>query len=136
MKQLIFLGFLLNASFNVFSQQADTGKVCPVITLEGPRNNTAPEGSKAVFKVKSFSKAYTKTHAISYKWVTVNGKIVDGENQNTVYVDTKGLLGEKLTVSVIISGLDAGCKSVETVSINIIKPEVGTVNKIVARPRP
>ncbi len=135
MKQLIYSVILTLFFFNVVGQQKDSIS-CPAIKLDGPKDNSVAEGKEAGVSVKSFKKDFMKTHSISYEWVTVNGLITDGKNKSTVYINTNGLAGKQIKAAVIINGLDPGCPSTATMTIDVIQPTIiRTEQRIVGRPR-
>ena len=132
MKYIIY-SFLLTLSFNDLSAQKTDSLDCPKIIIEVPNNNTVTEGQKAILTVKSFKKAFQKTHTLSYKWVVVNGTILEGQEERTVYIDTKYLQGQQIKVAVLVNGLEEGCPNSEVVTLNVVKPQIRTEVKVVSK---
>jgi len=69
---------------------------CPAIILTGPKDNKISEGKALSLQVKPFSKTY-KDYSLTYNWTVSNGTIFSGQGTDTVYVDTHGLKGQKIT---------------------------------------
>ena len=117
MKTMII--FLFAAAFlqNAVAQSTDT-RPCPVIILEGPPDNKIPEGKDAVIMVKPFDSAY-KDLSPTYKWVLSNGSISSGQGTSRIYVDTKGLREQTITITVELGGMKAGCSNVKSITIDV-----------------
>jgi len=112
----------LAASFlfmlNTKAQVKDT-LPCPKIVLTAPDGDKITEGKKAVFSIKPLGKAYDK-YSVTYNWSASNGSITGGQGTASISVDTKGLKGESITVTVEISGLRYDCPSVKSATIEVV----------------
>lgn len=133
MKILFFCLLFLIVSFSLPAQEKDS-IICPKIIINGPKNNIAYSGQRAEFSVKPFNKAYSKTHTVYYKWFVTNSNILSGQNERTVYVDTKFLEGQQIKVMVMVDGLEDKCPSTETIVVDVRKPIVRTEQRIISRP--
>ena len=118
-------------SLNTASAQLSDTLNCPKIKIDGPYNNVIGERSKLQLSVKPFHKEYEKTHDITYNWVVNNSKIIGKSNERKVQIETKDLLGQKIDVTVMISGLDAGCPSIKTETFDVVAPSFRTETKVV-----
>ena len=112
----------LAASFlfmlNTKAQVKDT-LPCPKIVLTAPDGDKITEGKKAVFSIKPPGKAYDK-YSVTYNWSVSNGSITGGQGTASISVDTKGLKGESITVTVEVSGLRHDCSSVKSTTIEVV----------------
>jgi len=114
---LLFVATLLAAQ-NI---QAQTDTLpCPTIVLSAPAEYKITEGKEAVFTVEPFSKAYEQ-YRLTYNWTVNIGSISKGQGTNTVYIDTKGLRGQAITVTVELGGLKSNCLNVKSSTIDIVE---------------
>ncbi len=113
---------LLTATFlfmlNTKAQVKDT-LPCPKIVLTAPDGDKITEGKKAVFSIQPLGKAYDK-YSVTYNWSASNGTITGGQGTASVSVDTKGLKGESITVTVEVSGLRYDCSNVKSTTIEVL----------------
>lgn len=114
-KCLLLCLFTVNAVVN-----AQSG--CPSINIEGAPSFTVAEGKDAVFSIAAFGKKID-TANFTYNWVVSAGTIVSGQGSKSIHVNTKGLKGQSLTVTVEVGGLPASCNTVNSSTIDIIAPE-------------
>jgi hypothetical protein len=92
--------------FSAFGQTNDNSP-CPNIQVTGPPVIAQPN-EPIVFTVSMDEKA--KNYDIKYKWAISSGKIVDGQETQTLTVMYENL-GETITATVEISGLPGGCEN-------------------------
>jgi hypothetical protein len=123
MKQLLYAMIFTLSYITVMGQQKDSIS-CPEIKLDGPNNNSVAEGKDVRISVKSFKKDFMKTHNISYDWVTVNSLITSGKNKSTVYISTTALAGQQIKAVVLINGLNPGCPTTATMTIDVVEPTI------------
>ncbi len=132
MKKIISVSILLALLNNVSGQIADS-LPCPQIKLDVPAKLQVSEGTEALFSVNGFGKSYKK-YAFTYNWIISNGTITRGQGTNTIYVNTKGLKGQKIIAIVEVGGFKPGCTNVETVTIDVVKEQTITIQTIKAVP--
>lgn len=131
MKSLLLLSMLVCMS-NCIQAQTDS-IACPVFKLQGPRNNSVTAGTDAEFTLKPAKKTTIDKDALSYQWTTDNG-IINKEKSNYFNVNTKGLEGEKIKVSVKVLGVPDGCQSSFSQEITVTKVIVSSSDQIMTKP--
>ncbi len=100
---------LILFSFSVFAQESSEKEKqnCPTVTLEGPA--TAIDlGEPHIFTVNVSGGSVDKTK-LGYKWSVDKGKIISGQDTQTITISTKGLEDTTINATVKISGLPDGC---------------------------
>jgi hypothetical protein len=125
------MAFLLVTVFclmhNTYGQVSNT-LPCPVIILTGPRDNRITEGKAVSLQVRPFGKAY-KDYSLTYNWTVSNGTIFSGQGTDTVYVDTRGLKGQKITGTVELSGMKPGCSNTKSITIQVVGEKPKPISK-------
>jgi hypothetical protein len=134
MKLLLFTMILALSFSKVVGKQKDS-IFCPEIKLLGPRGNSIVDGNELSINVKPFKKDFMKTHAITYEWVAVNGVITNGKNKNTVYIDTKGLVGQQIKAAVLINGLNPSCQTSASMTIDVVPLTIVSTETRIVRKR-
>src|SRR5215212_833034 len=96
---------LLLASASVI--RAQTPLTCGTVTIDGP--SEVEQGAPVVFKAKITGMIYpTKPE---FKWKLSAGTITTGQGTEEIVVDSTGLGGQVVTVTVELSGVPQGCKA-------------------------
>jgi len=95
--------------------RSQTPPECGVIDVEGPTEVEA--NTQAVFKVKISGPIHTTKP--EFKWVASVGTITAGQGTNEMTLDTTGLGGQVVTVTVGLSGTPQGCKDSASKTINV-----------------
>ena len=116
-------------TYNTYGQVSKT-LPCPVIILTGPKDNKITEGKTLNFQIKPFSKAY-KDYSFTYNWTVSTGTIFSGQGTDTVYVNTSGLKGQKITGMVELDGMKPGCSTTKSITVQVVgeKPKPGVKTK-------
>jgi hypothetical protein len=129
MKKLII--FLIAAGLlavkNIQAQQTDT-LPCPTIVLSAPAEYKVTDGNEAVFTVEPFSKAYEQ-YSLTYHWTLSIGSISKGQGTNTVYIDTRGLRSQAITVTVELGGLKPNCLNIKSSTIDVVEGKASVKTK-------
>lgn len=94
---------------------AQTGPTCGVVDVEGP--SEVEPNTQVVFKAKISGPIHTTKP--EFQWVASAGTITAGQRTNEITLDTFGLGGQVVTVSVGLSGAPLGCKDSVSKTINI-----------------
>ena len=110
--QILSISLLLMLASAASAQETVT---CGIADLDGP--STLDPGTPAVLKVKLTSKVHTSTPEFRW-WVSV-GTITKGEGTGEITLDTTGLGGQVVTVTVELVGAPVGCQSTVSKTINI-----------------
>lgn len=136
MKKIIF--FLLTAFiFSVQNINAQTTEkiACPSIVLNGPASYTVEEGDSLIFKVSPLGKAYDDL-GVTYNWAITSGFIEKGQGTSRININTEGLKGQMLTVTVELGGIDRACPSTSSSSVDVIEKVSKPKAKPQAKPKP
>jgi hypothetical protein len=100
--------------------QAQNKLPCPAIVLSGPKDHKVIAGDPLVVYMKPFAKAY-KDYFTYYNWTVSAGTISDGQNTDTVDVDTQGIKqGEKITVMLNLLEMKPGCPNSASFTAQVI----------------
>lgn len=106
---------------------------CPVIELLGPTSYTVAEGKTAVFTVKpswgKLTKQALQLYSLTYNWAVSNGSIESGQGTASISVNTQGLKGQTITATAEIGGLKPECMSIQSMTIDIIEPQIKVATK-------
>src|SRR6187401_1430907 len=129
MKQFVILLFL---SFVFIRNYAQSDSVpCPKIYIDAPGKVEISENEKTAFSLHPLKKEFRKTHSLTYKWVVDNGIIVSGGDKETVYVNTRYLAGQEITITVLVGGIEENCPSVASLKLKVATPQIRSVDKII-----
>lgn len=130
MKRITLFLFMLICSKLLQAQPA-----CPTVNVTGPASYTVAEGKDAVFNIAPFAKEFEKS-TYTYNWSISTGTITSGQGTKSIHVNTAGLKGQSLTVTVEVSGLPASCSNVSSTTIDIIEPDIKTTTKPKPKAKP
>ena len=120
MKKIMIILFAMSfLTVQKIAAQRPDSLPCPNIVLDHPGNYQVKEGTDAVFAVVSFPKEYDKL-VLTYNWSVSNGSIIKGQGTSTIYVNTKGLLGQTITATVDIGGIKRECLNVKSVTVEVV----------------
>jgi hypothetical protein len=100
--QILSVSLLLTLASAANGQTPST---CGIVDIDGP--SEVEPGTPLALKVKVTSIHTTKPE---FKWNVSVGTIVGGQGTEQITVDTVGLGGQDLTVTVELSGVPLGCK--------------------------
>jgi hypothetical protein len=67
---------------------------------------TVIEGKPALISIRLTAGSYKRFGKLKYKWSLTTGRIIKGDGTRTIKVDTNGLGGQKISVTVDVYGLD------------------------------
>ncbi|HEX6650964.1 MAG TPA: hypothetical protein VF075_15540 [Pyrinomonadaceae bacterium] len=95
--------------------RAQTAPTCGVVDVDGPSEVEA--NTQVVFKAKISGPIHTTKP--EFQWVASVGTITAGQGTNEITLDTSGLGGQTVTLTVGLSGAPPGCKDSASKTINI-----------------
>ena len=110
--QILPVVLLLTLASVVRSQTPPT---CGVVDIDGPSEVEA--NTQVVFKVKITGPIHTTKP--EFQWIASVGTISAGQGTNEITLDTFGLGGQAVTVTVGLSGAPPGCKGAASRTINV-----------------
>ena len=129
--KFILITLILLLNIEVTTAQEIDSLPCPLIKLLGPHKGEVPQGENLDISVEHFKKSYEKSHSLTFLWVTNNGNIIGDNKRRTVSINTKGLLNQDISATVIILGLNKNCPSKKSINIHVVAPKVGTFSNII-----
>jgi len=112
--QILSLSLLL--AF-VSAATAQTSPACGIVDVDGPTQ--VDQGEPLLFKVRTSMIHTTKPE---FKWTLSVGTITTGQGTDQIAVETVGLGGLEVTVTVELSGAVAGCKASASKSVQVKPP--------------
>lgn len=93
---------------------------CSGVVVTGP-NFTLQTGEVMTFTASIFSEVKYKD--LKYIWAVDKGKIIKGQNTNTIQVSTEGLSDTTITAAVEIELLNQQCESIDS-ETGVIAPKI------------
>ena len=111
--QILSIVFMLALASAVSAQ---ISVPCGIVDIDGPSN--ADAGAPLVFKAK-----VTNTSNPQFKWNVSVGTIIKGQGTYEITVDTTGLDGLEVMVSVELTGAPLGCKRSTSKTTQITPPD-------------
>lgn len=115
--QVLSVSLLLTLSS---AARGQTPATCGIVDIEGP--SQVEPGTPLVLKAKVTSIHTTKPE---FKWNVSVGTIVGGQGTEQISVDTVGLGGQDLIVTVELSGVPLGCKGSASRTTQVKAPPIG-----------
>ena len=126
-RSMILGGFLVTVS-----ALAAAAQTCPTIRVNGPYD-IIKQGTPVTFV--ALVDAPDNDAKRTFTWSVSAGTIVDGQGTSIAKVDTKGLGGQTVTVTVEVGGISNNCSNNSSFSVEIESPpeakkvdEFGEVN--------
>ncbi len=104
--------FLLLTLASAVSAQTVT---CGIVEIDGPA--TVDPGTTLVFRVKVLQVSKPE-----FKWNISVGTIVGGQGTDTISVDTVGLAGQQVTVTVELASVPFGCNNSASKTTGVAPP--------------
>ena len=131
----LFLFFSIIAASSSAQEKQNTDSLpCPLIEIDGPFNDKISVGQQLDLSVRRFKKKVEKSHTLSFQWELSNGIVVGDTKSRTVSIDTKDLLGQDISATVFVSGLEPNCPSSASITVHVVAVQTRTESRIIARP--
>jgi hypothetical protein len=97
---------------------AQTPESCPLVSVEGPAKQV-DAGMSVVFRATL--KTVVPTAKPEFEWKISAGTITAGQGTSSITVDTVGLGGQQIVVTVSVSGVSTVCSTSVTHSLAILQ---------------
>ena len=95
-----------------------SGQTCGIAGIDGPTD--VEPGTTLQLKVRTTGVLHTTKP--EFKWTVSAGTIIGGQGTDQISVDTVGLSGQELTVTVELSGAASGCNASASTTTRIAPP--------------